>query len=229
MLPDLREQVWRANLDLVSHGLVVLTWGNVSGIDRRRGVVIIKPSGVSYEHLRPESMVAVDLDGRVVEGELKPSSDTPTHLELYRAFGQIGGIVHTHSTYATMFAQAGLELPCFGTSHADYFRGAVPLTRPMTPAEVGANYEINTGRVIVERFRGLSEMEKPGVLVVHHGPFTWGTDAGKAVETAVALEQAAKTALGVLQLRPGAAPAPDHLVDKHFLRKHGKDAYYGQA
>jgi L-ribulose-5-phosphate 4-epimerase len=227
MLKDLKEQVWQANLDLVRHGLVTLTWGNASGLDRKKGIVAIKPSGVAYDEVRPADMVLVDLEGEKVEGKLNPSSDTPTHLELYKAFAGIGGVVHAHSEYATMFAQAGREVPCLGTTHADIFYGAVPVTRSLTRAEVMRDYERNTGRVIVERFRSLDPAERPGVLVAGHGPFSWGPTAARAVENGLALEKIAKLAWGTLAL--STPPAfPRRLLDKHFLRKHGPSAYYGQ-
>ena len=227
MLKDLKEQVWKANLDLVKHGLVTLTWGNVSGLDGKTGVLAIKPSGVSYEEVGPGDMVLVDLEGKKVEGKLNPSSDTPTHIELYKAFAGIGGVVHAHSEYATMFAQAGLEIPCLGTTHADIFYGLVPVTRLQRRAEVARDYERNTGRVIVERFKALDPAERPGVLVAGHGPFSWGRTAAQAVENSLALERIAKIAWGTLAL--GEPPAfPRCLLDKHFQRKHGPGAYYGQ-
>ncbi len=228
MLRDLKEQVWKANLDLVRHGLVTLTWGNASGLDRAKGVVAIKPSGVAYDEVGLEDLVLVDLEGKKVEGKLNPSSDTPTHLELYKAFSGVGGVVHAHSEYATMFAQAGREVPCLGTTHADIFYGAVPVTRLMKRSEVIKDYERNTGRVIVERFRKLDPAERPGVLVAGHGPFSWGATAALAVEAGLALERIAKIAWGTLAL--GVPPAfPRCLLDKHFHRKHGPGAYYGQT
>ena len=230
MLEQLRQQVFDANLELPRRGLVLYTWGNVSGIDRERGLVVIKPSGVAYEDLTPELLVVVDLGGRVVEGELNPSSDTKTHLELYRAFENIGGVVHTHSTYAAAWAQAGQDIPCYGTTHADYFYGPVPCARSLTEAEVESDYEGNTGRVIVETFRsrGLDPAAVPGVLCRSHGPFTWGKDPAQAVYHAAVLEQVARMALLTRQLNPCAAPAPQYVQDKHYLRKHGPGAYYGQ-
>ncbi len=228
MLRELREVVRQANCDLVRYGLVTMTFGNVSGIDRERGLVVIKPSGVPYENLSADDLVVVDLEGKVVQGSLHPSSDTPTHLELYRAFAGIGGITHTHSSHATMFAQACRGVPCFGTTHADVFYGEVPVTRPMTEAEVHSDYEINVGKTIVERFEVLDPTAIPAVLVAHHGPFVWGSDASVSVENSVTLEEIARTAIGTLQLAPEAPPIPQYLLDKHFLRKHGKDAYYGQ-
>ncbi|MEJ5259875.1 MAG: L-ribulose-5-phosphate 4-epimerase [Anaerohalosphaeraceae bacterium] len=228
MLKELREQVWQANLQLKIQNLVIYSWGNVSGIDRAKGIVLIKPSGVDYDALRPEDLVALDLDGRVVEGSLRPSSDTPTHLELYRRFEKVGGICHTHSLYATIWAQACREIPCFGTTHADNFYGPVPVTDPMQPEEIEGDYELNTGKVIVRRFAGLDPMQVPAVLVANHGPFTWGPNAQKAVENAVVLEQCAQMALGTLQLNPEQPEISRVLLDKHYLRKHGKNAYYGQ-
>lgn len=228
MLQELREQVWRANLQLKVHQLIIYSWGNVSGIDRERGIVLIKPSGVDYEALKPEDLVALDLDGKVIEGTLRPSSDTPTHLELYRRFEKVGGVCHTHSLYATVWAQACREIPCLGTTHADSFYGPVPVTDPMMPEEIEWDYELNTGKVIVRRFAGLDPMQVPAVLVANHGPFTWGPAAEKAVENAVVLEQCAKMALATLQLNPDQPEISRALLDKHYLRKHGKNAYYGQ-
>jgi L-ribulose-5-phosphate 4-epimerase len=224
----LKETVCKCNLELARSGLVPLTWGNVSGIDRRQGVVAIKPSGVPYEQLEPQSMVVVDLDGKVVEGTLKPSSDTATHLILYSSFEQIGGIAHSHSRHATMFAQARREIPCLGTTHADQFFGPVPVTRPMSENEVAADYEGNTGRIIVERFAGLDAMATPAVLVAGHGPFTWGCDAADAVRNMIALEAIAEMAIGTWWIDRQAAPLESYLVEKHHRRKHGPDAYYGQ-
>ncbi len=229
MHEQLKQRVWKANLDLSRHGLVVFTWGNVSGIDRAAGIVAIKPSGVSYDELVPEQIVLLDLQGNVVEGELRPSSDTPTHLELYRCFKGIGGICHTHSTCATMWAQAQCEIPCFGTTHADHFYGPVPVTETMTPAEIQQDYEANTGRVIVRRFAELDPMQMPAVLVAHHGPFTWGRDSLASVTNAVVLEEVAKMASGTLQISAQQKPISQALLDKHYLRKHGENAYYGQA
>lgn len=230
MLEELRRQVWAANRDLPRRGLVTLTWGNVSGIDRASGLVVIKPSGVEYDELTPENLVVVDLDGHVEEGTLRPSSDTATHLELYKAFPAVGGIVHTHSTHATAWAQARRDLPCYGTTHADTFYGPVPCTRQLTPAEVQNEYEKHTGTVIVETFRerGIDAAAVPGVLCACHGPFTWGGDAAKAVENAVILEEVARMALLTRQVDPAAVPAPQYLQDKHYHRKHGPGAYYGQ-
>lgn len=228
MLEELKEKVFKANLDLVKHGLVIFTWGNVSGIDREKGLVVIKPSGVSYDDMKAEDMVVVDLlTGKVVEGNLKPSSDTPTHLALYRAFPEIGGVVHTHSTYATAWSQAGKDLPNIGTTHADYFHEAVPCTRDMTEAEVVNEYELNTGNVIIERFEGMNPIHTPGVLVKNHGPFAWGTSPADAVHNAVVLEQIAKMASIAYTVNPALTMNP-LLVEKHFSRKHGPNAYYGQ-
>lgn len=229
MLDDLKHQVCQANHDLVAHGLVTLTWGNVSGLSPDRELLVIKPSGVAYNELVPERMVVVKVaTGEVVAGSLKPSSDTPTHLFLYQNFSGVGGIAHTHSRYATVFAQARREIPCFGTTHADHFYGAVPVTRSLTEAEVNEAYERNTGQVIVERFANLDAQALPGVLVASHAPFTWGRDAHDAVANAVALEAVAEMALHTLALAPGQAPMEQYILDKHYLRKHGKDAYYGQ-
>lgn len=228
MLEELKAAVCKANLDLVAHGLVTLTWGNVSGIDRARGLVAIKPSGVPYDEMTPDHMVLVDLDGRVVEGNLRPSSDTPTHVLLYRHFTGIGGITHTHSLHATMFAQAREEIPCYGTTHADHFHGPVPVTRPLTAAEVAEGYEANTGRVIVERFANLDPAAVPAVLVAGHAPFVWGHDAAESVRNAVALEAVAQLAIGTRRIRPDAPELESYVLDKHHQRKHGPHAYYGQ-
>lgn len=227
MLELLKEKVCEANLELVKHGLVIFTWGNVSAIDRATGLVVIKPSGVSYDHMKPSDMVVVDLDGKVVEGTLRPSSDTPTHVVLYRAFPEIGGVVHTHSTYATAWAQAGLDIPNIGTTHADYFHHDIPCTADMTEAEVMGDYEWETGNVIVKRFEGLNPNDTPGVLVKNHGPFTWGKDAAEAVHNAVVLEQVAKMALIAKSVNPNLTMNP-LLIEKHYSRKHGPGAYYGQ-
>jgi len=228
MLETLKEKVWRANLDLVRFGLVTLTFGNVSGLDRDKGLVAIKPSGLSYDDLKPEDMVLVDLEGRVAEGRLSPSTDTPSHLRLYRAFSTVGGVAHCHSDWATAFAQAGRDIPCLGTTHADHFGGPVPLTRLLTAAEVNEDYEGNTGAVIVERFARLDPRAVPAVLVAGHGPFTWGTGPAEAVANSLALEKTAKMAWLALRLNPKAKPIPTHLLRKHFERKHGPQAYYGQ-
>lgn len=227
MLEKLKEEVLRANLDLVRHRLVIFTWGNVSAIDRASGLVVIKPSGVDYDAMTADDMVVVDLDGRTVEGRLRPSSDTPTHVALYRAFPRIGGVVHTHSTHATAWAQTGRDLPCLGTTHADYFHGAIPCTEDMTRQQIEGDYEAETGAVIVERFRRLDPLHTPGVLVKNHGPFAWGGDAHEAVHNAVVLEQVARMAFITTLLDPQASMDPA-LIEKHFRRKHGPDAYYGQ-
>lgn len=230
MLEDLKKKVYEANMDFVRHGLVIFTWGNVSGIDRERGLVVIKPSGVDYDTMTPDDMVVVDLHtGEVVEGSLRPSSDTPTHLVLYRAWPEIGGVVHTHSTYATAWAQAGIDLPNIGTTHADYFHNAIPCTADMTEAEVKGQYELETGNVIVNRFRlgAINPVHTPGVLVKNHGPFSWGKDPHEAVHNAVVMEQVAKMAFVAYSVNPRLTMNP-LLVEKHFSRKHGPNAYYGQ-
>ena len=230
MLEELKQRVLEANLLLPQYGLVTFTWGNVSGIDRERGLVVIKPSGVPYEGMTAEDMVVVDLDGQVVEGKYRPSSDTPTHMELYKAFPGVGGVVHTHSSYATSWAQAGRDVPCYGTTHADYFYGPVPCLRCLTQAEIDEAYERNTGKLIVSEFARLSldPAAVPGVLCKNHGPFTWGKDPFEAVHNAVVLEECAKMAYRTEQIAPDVRPAPQALQDKHYFRKHGKNAYYGQ-
>ncbi|MGD0086967.1 MAG: L-ribulose-5-phosphate 4-epimerase [Verrucomicrobiota bacterium] len=229
MLEKLKAKVCKANLDLVAEGLVIQTWGNASGIDRERGLVVIKPSGVAYAGMKPGHMVVVSLKtGRVVEGRLKPSSDTPTHLVLYRAFPKIGGIVHTHSLYASAWAQARRKIPAYGTTQADYWFGEVPCTRALTPREIRSDYEANTGRVIVETFRKSNPLEQPAVLVAGHGPFAWGRDVAEAVHNAGVLEFIARLAGETLRLNPKTKPIPPALLGKHFLRKHGTKAYYGQ-
>lgn len=229
MLEHLKQSVCEANCQLPKHGLVAFTWGNVSGVDRASGLLVIKPSGVVYEDLLPEHMVVVELQsGKVVEGKLRPSSDTDTHLELYRKFPAIGGIVHTHSQWATTFAQSRMGIPAFGTTHADYFYGEVPCTREMTKAEIGGSYELETGKAIVETFANKNPMEIPAVLVCNHGPFAWGTSPDDAVYHAVVLEECAKMAWQNLLYNPAQQPIAQELLDKHFLRKHGKNAYYGQ-
>ena len=231
MLEDLKQKVCKANLDLVKHGLVIFTWGNVSAIDRESGLVVIKPSGVSYDAMKPEDMVVVDLEGNVVEGTLRPSSDTPTHLVLYKAFPEIGGIVHTHSTYATAWAQAGWDIPNIGTTHSDYFHTDIPCTRNMKKSEVTGEYEKETGNVIAECFRDYSPLDTPAVLVRNHGPFAWGTDADNAVHNAVVLEEVARMAFisGTICLCHHDHPSMNrHLIEKHYSRKHGPGAYYGQ-
>ena len=230
MLEELKQQVCVANRRLPGTGLVKLTWGNVSGIDREAGVFGIKPSGVDYEALEPEHIVLVDLDGKVVEGELNPSSDTKTHLELYRAWPEVGGVTHTHSPAATALAQAGRELPCYGTTHADHFYGTVPLCRALDPGEVKEDYEKNTGLAIVEHFAesGIDPNQVPAVLQLHHAPFTWGKNAGYSLDNSIALEMCAQMAIDGWATNPDLAPIPQHILDKHFLRKHGPGAYYGQ-
>lgn len=227
MLESLKEEVCRANLDLVKHGLVVFTWGNVSAIERSTGLVIIKPSGVAYDRMSAEDMVVIDLDGDVVEGRYKPSSDAPTHLVLYKSFPDIGGVVHTHSTFATAWAQAGLDIPNIGTTHADYFYDAIPCTDDMTEQEVKGNYELETGITIVKRLKSLNPTFMPGALVKNHGPFAWGKDARDAVHNAVVLEQVAKMAYIAYNINPKLTMNP-WLIEKHFSRKHGPNAYYGQ-
>ena len=228
MWDELKNQVYKANMLLPKYQLVTFTWGNVSGVDRKNQVFVIKPSGVAYEELRPEDMVVVDFAGKKVEGDLNPSSDTETHRKLYLEFPQIGGIVHTHSRWATIFAQAGQPIPAYGTTQADYFYGAVPCTRAMTTEEIQNEYEYNTGAVITETFSEISAEQVPGVLVKNHGPFSWGKDAMEAVHNAVVLEEIAMMAFHSRILDPQIPPMPDALLDKHFLRKHGENAYYGQ-
>lgn len=228
MLEALKKEVCQANLELVRSGLVLMTWGNASAIDRAAGLVVIKPSGVSYDIMRPKHMVVVDMTGQVVEGDYKPSVDTPTHLELYRAWDTVGGVVHTHSHYATCWAQAGRPIPCFGTTHADFAYGDVPVCDPLTADEVAQEYEANIGRVIVRRYASLDPMQFPATLAAKHGPFAWGKTVDKAVENAIVLEELAKMALDTLALSPNQTPIDDYLLDKHFLRKHGAGAYYGQ-
>ena len=229
MLEELKKLVCEANLLLPQYGLVTFTWGNVSGIDRKSGLVVIKPSGVPYEGMRAEDMVVVDLDGSVVEGKWKPSSDTATHVELYKAFPDCGGIVHTHSRWATTFAQAGRGIPAMGTTQADYFYGEIPCTRPMTEEEIRGAYEKETGKVIVETFAGRDPAAVPGVLVYSHGPFAWGSDSMNAVHNAVVMEEVAFMDWHAMMLEPGRGPMQQALLDKHYLRKHGKNAYYGQG
>ena len=228
MLENLKQQVLKANLALVRYGLVTLTWGNVSGIDRKQKLVVIKPSGVEYDQLRVKQMAVVDLDGNVIEGDLRPSSDTPTHLELYKVFPEVNGIAHTHSEYATVFAQAGVEIPCLGTTHADHFHGTIPLTRTMTEQEVTGEYEKNTGKVIIERMGQLDPLKMPGILVAGHGPFTWGSDALAAVRHSLILERVAALAYKTYMLNPDSDNLPAYLLNKHFSRKSGPAAYYGQ-
>ncbi len=227
-LKTLRHQVWQANMDLERHNLVTFTWGNVSGIDRDSGLVVIKPSGVKYEELSAENMVVVDLHGEIIEGDLNPSSDTATHLELYRQFPEIGGIVHTHSPQATAWAQAGTAIPALGTTHADYFYGSIPCTRALSDDEIANDYELNTGKVIVETIADSEVLAIPGILVKEHAPFTWGKDADQAVHNAVVVEVVAGMALQTLQINPDVRYINQALLDKHYLRKHGANAYYGQ-
>lgn len=230
MLEELKKAVYAANMALPRYGLVTFTWGNVSGIDRESGLFVIKPSGVDYEKLTPDDMVVMDLDGNRVEGKFRPSSDTATHIEIYKAFLQVGGIVHTHSSYATSWAQAGRDIPCYGTTHADYIYGEIPCLRCLTEEEIGDAYEENTGHLIVNEFMrmGKDPMAVPAVLCKNHGPFTWGKDAKEAVHNAVVLEEVAKMAYRAELINPGICPAPQSLQDKHYYRKHGANAYYGQ-
>ena len=228
MLAALREEVLEANLELVRRGLVLYTFGNASGIDRAKGFVAIKPSGVPYEKMQSSDIVLVDMDGKVVEGTLRPSSDLATHLILYRAFPAIGGVVHTHSRNATVWAQAARPIPCFGTTHADYFYGPIPVTEPLRGSEIEEAYEANTGHAIVKRFQGMNPLEMPAVLVAGHAPFTWGASAAEAAHHSVVLEEIAQSARHTLAVNPGAAPISQALLDKHFFRKHGAKAYYGQ-
>ena len=228
MLEELKRQVYEANMDLPKYGLVTFTWGNVSGIDRESGCFVIKPSGVEYENLRPEDMVVVNLNGNVVEGSLNPSSDTPTHLELYKEFPKIGAVVHTHSSWATSWAQAGRGIPCYGTTHADYMYGEIPCLRCLSEEEINDAYEINTGRLITEYYKEKDYMAIPACLCKNHGPFAWGKDAKEAVHHSVVLEEVAKMAARCEQINPDVKPAPRQLLDKHYMRKHGTNAYYGQ-
>lgn len=228
MLEELKKRVYEQNLRLKENGLVILTWGNVSGIDREKGLVVIKPSGVSYSSMKESDMVVTDLEGNVVEGDLRPSSDLATHLELYKRFPKIGGVVHTHSTHAVAFAQAGRDLPPYGTTHADTFYGEVPVSRSLSKEEIEEAYELNTGKVIVETFKGKDYEAVPGVLVRNHGPFTWGNGPEKAVENAIVLEEVCKMALLSESLNPDIKRVDQYLLDKHYFRKHGKNAYYGQ-
>lgn len=228
MLEQLKKEVYEANMELPKRGLVTYTWGNVSGIDREAGLFVIKPSGVEYDVLKPEDLVVLDLNGTVVEGKYRPSSDTATHLELYLAFPEIGGVVHTHSPWATSWAQAAREIPCYGTTHADYFYGSIPCARNLTKEEIDTGYEKHTGTVIIETFAGRNPMHTPGVLCANHGPFTWGKDAKEAVHNAVVLEEVAKMAARAEQLCADIKEAPKEMQEKHFFRKHGANAYYGQ-
>lgn len=227
MLEKLKQEVLEANLDLVKNGLVILTWGNVSALDRETGLVVIKPSGVSYDDMKAEDMVVVDLDGNIVEGDLRPSSDTPTHLSIYRNFPEVGGVVHTHSTYATAWAQAGLPIPNIGTTHADTFHQSIPCTDEMTKEQIETAYEAATGDVIADAFEGMNPMHTPAVLVKHHGPFTWGKNAANAVYNAVVLEEVARMASITVALNPN-VQMNENLIEKHYERKHGANAYYGQ-
>ena len=228
MLENLKKEVLTANLNLVKYGLVTFTWGNVSGIHRKLGLVVIKPSGVPYDSMKISDMVVLDIDGKIVEGQLKPSSDAPTHIELYKHFKNIGGIVHTHSKWAVAWAQAGMSIPALGTTHADYFYGTIPCTRKMTEREVKGSYEVETGKVIVETFNSINPDEVSGVLVNSHGPFTWGHTPDEAVQNSVVIENVAEMAYHTLSINPKAVEMDNFLMDKHFLRKHGKNAYYGQ-
>ena len=229
MLEELKQKVYEANMELPRRGLITYTWGNVSGIDREKGLFVIKPSGVDYDVLKPSDMVVMDLKGNKVEGEMNPSSDTATHVELYNAFKEIGGIVHTHSPHATAWAQAGRALPCYGTTHADYFYGEIPCARNLTAEEIEEGYEMNTGRVIIETFQGKNPVYIPAVLCKNHGPFTWGKDAAEAVHNAVVLEEIARMNFMTELINPQAGPAPQCMLYKHFMRKHGPNAYYGQG
>lgn len=229
MLEQLKKDVYEANMELVEKGLVIYTWGNVSGIDRESGLVVIKPSGVDYDTLKPEDMTVVDLDGNIVEGKYKPSSDTATHLVLYKTYPELGGVVHTHSTWAVTFAQAGLAIPALGTTHADYFYGDIPCTRSLTAEEIEAAYEENTGHVIVETIGENDPMAIPGIVVRNHGPFAWGKTPAGSVYNAVVLDKVAEMAYKTMTLNPGVERAPQYLLDKHYFRKHGANAYYGQG
>ena len=230
MLQELKESVLQANLDLVRNGLVLFTWGNVSQIDRKSGLVVIKPSGVSYESMTADDLVVVDLEGKVVEGRLRPSSDTPTHLEFYKAFAHVNGVTHTHSTFATSWAQSGRDIPFYGTTHADYFYGDIPCARPLTKEEIEGEYEKNTGLVIIETLkkRNINPMDIPGIIIASHGPFAWGKDAKEAVHNAVVMEELAKMAYRTIQINPEIKSVEQYLLNKHYFRKHGANAYYGQ-
>ncbi|MDD7754646.1 MAG: L-ribulose-5-phosphate 4-epimerase [Clostridiales bacterium] len=229
MLESLKQKVYEANMELPKRGLITYTWGNVSGIDRETGYFVIKPSGVDYDLLKPEDMVVMDLEGNKIEGHLNPSSDTPTHIELYKAYPEIGGVVHTHSPWATSWAQAGRYIPCYGTTHADYFYGDIPCARLLTENEIEENYEKNTGLVIVETIGDENPLFVPGILCSNHGPFTWGKDAHDAVHNAVVLEEVAKMASCTESINKSSSKAPQSMQDKHFMRKHGPNAYYGQT
>lgn len=228
MLEKLKEEVYKSNIELVNLGLVTLTWGNVSGISRAEGLIVIKPSGVDYDQMKAKDMVVIDMSGNIIEGNYRPSSDKDTHIELYKAFPEIGGIAHTHSVSATIFSQACKEIPCFGTTHADHFYGSIPVTRFLTSDEVESGYEKNTGTVIIERFAGLDPSSMPGILVAGHAPFCWGKDSSDAVRNSLILERIAQMALGTYQLNPVAEKIPEYIIDKHYKRKHGPNAYYGQ-
>jgi L-ribulose-5-phosphate 4-epimerase len=228
MLEELKENVLKANLLLLKYNLIALTWGNVSGIDRTKELVVIKPSGLDYSEMKLNDMVVVNMEGKVIEGKLRPSSDTLTHIEIYKAFKNVGGITHSHSEYATVFAQACMEIECFGTTHADNFNGPIPVTRFLTEEEVNSNYELNTGKIIVERFNNLDPNSLPGILVAGHAPFTWGRDPEDSVKNNLVLERVAKMAINSLRLKPDLAGLPAYILKKHHSRKHGKDAYYGQ-
>ena len=230
MLEELKQKVYEANMELPKRGLITYTWGNVSGRDKETGYFVIKPSGVDYEVLKPEDMVVLDLDGNIIEGTYRPSSDTPTHIEMYKRYPEIGGVVHTHSTHATAWAQAGRSIPLYGTTHADYFYGSIPCARSLTEEEINGAYETNTGKVIIETFDkdDINPMYVPGVLCTNHGVFTWGKDAAEAVHNAVVVEEVAHMATLTEQINPNVKPAPDCIRDKHFYRKHGANAYYGQ-
>lgn len=228
MLEKLKEQVYEANMELQKKGLVIYTWGNVSGIDREKGLIVIKPSGVDYDTMKPEDMVVLDLQGNIVEGKYKPSTDTPTHLVMYNTYPNIGGVVHTHSEWATIFAQAGMDIPAFGTTHADYFYGDIPCTRDLTEEEINGEYEKETGNVIVETIGDKDPLEVPAIIVKNHAPFTWGKDPENAVYNAVVLDKVAQMAYNTMTLNPRVSRVKQHLLDKHYLRKHGANAYYGQ-
>ncbi|MGD8778497.1 MAG: L-ribulose-5-phosphate 4-epimerase [Ignavibacteria bacterium] len=228
MLEELKNEVMKANLELVNLGLVTLTWGNVSGISRAEGLIVIKPSGVDYSKMKTSDMVVLDMSGKIVEGNLRPSSDKSTHIELYKAFPEIGGIAHTHSTYATIFAQACMEIPCMGTTHADHFYGTIPITRALTEEETSSDYEKNTGTVIIERFAGIDPIAMPGVLVSQHAPFCWGKDAMDSVKNSLILERVAQMAIGTFSINANASELPEYVLEKHYQRKHGPNAYYGQ-
>lgn len=228
MLEKLKEQVYEANMELQKKGLVIYTWGNVSGIDREKGLIVIKPSGVDYDTMKPGDMVVLDLQGNIVEGKYKPSTDTPTHLVMYNTYPNIGGVVHTHSEWATIFAQAGMDIPAFGTTHADYFYGDIPCTRDLTDEEISGEYEKETGNVIVETIGDKDPLEIPAIVVKNHAPFTWGKDPENAVYNAVVLDKVAQMAYNTMTLNPRVSRVKQHLLDKHYLRKHGANAYYGQ-